>query len=191
MRLSCHFKTISRTLILSLGLVCVFPSIATAERLKRPGFWGSLDFGAGYVQRAFAEDETNFFLGFTGGYVVHPNVLLGLELSGWTLESSNFNQPEEGESITQVFFISRIYVKDLSWFAKVGGGYISHENNRPGAPRRETGWGLVVGGGYDFQMPGKFLNSSWAITPIISYNFGESGDLDHDIINFSITLTLF
>ena len=192
MHLSSYFKTISHILIL-IGLNCIFPSVAAAEPLERSGLWGSLALGAGYVQRDFADDKTTFFLGGTGGYAINPNVLLGLELSGWTIQATEFNEPTgKGEGIMQVFLVSRLYPKDdLGWFAKVGGGYISHWNNHPGASQRETGWGLVVGGGYDFQMDGKLLNSSWAITPIISYNFGESGTLDHNIINFSLGLTLF
>jgi hypothetical protein len=181
-----HFKTISRILFL-LGLIFIFPSIAAADPLERSGLWGSLALGAGHVQRAFAEDETSFFLGFAGGYAIHPNVLAGLELSGWTLENRDFNRPNKGEGIMQAFLVSRIYLKeDLGWFGKVGGGYISHWNNRPGESSRKDGWGLVVGGGYDFQ-----INSSWAITPLISYHVGESGNLDHDIITFSLGLTLF
>ena len=124
-------------------------------------------------------------MGGEGGYTLNPHFLIGLELSGGTLESSNLNDPSVGEGIMQIFFITRYYPsQDMGWFAKVGGGYVSHWNNRPGEPRRNTGWGLTLGGGYDFP-----INQNWAVTPILSYNFGETGDLDHDAINLSIGIT--
>jgi hypothetical protein len=60
--------------------------------------------------------------------------------------------------------------RDSGLFAKVGGGYVSHWNNRPGEPQRKDG-GLTFGGGYDFS-----LNKNLAITPFVTYSFGKADD---------------
>ena len=44
-----------------------------SENLERGGYWGAIDLGAGYVQQSrdeFEYKETNFFLGFQGGYTL-------------------------------------------------------------------------------------------------------------------------
>ena len=166
-----------------MGFFLITSSVFATEKLERSGFWGGLDFGAGYVQRSFAEDRTSFFMGVKGGYTINSHLLAGLEYSFWSLEASNWANTT-GEGIQQVLFITRFYPgEDKSWFAKVGGGYVNHWNNRPGT-RRGDGLGLSFGGGYDFS-----ISRNVAITPIISYNFGDTGDLDYDILNFTIGVT--
>lgn len=161
--------------------------VLAEERFERSGFWGGLDFGVGFVQRSFSgieEDENNFFLGFEGGYTLKPHFLIGVELSGWLLESSNLEYPSKGEGISQVFLITRYYPSNsMGLFAKVGGGYVSYWNNRPGEPSSKDGWGLTFGGGYDFP-----LNENFAISPFINYGFGEADDQDHNIWTLGIGL---
>ena len=171
-----------------LGFSLISPGALAEEKLERSGYWGSVGFGAGFVQRSFAEieeDDTNFFLGFEGGYTINPHFLIGVELSGWLLESSNVNDPSKGEGISQVFIITRLYPSDsMGLFAKFGGGYVSYWNNRPGEPSRKNGWGLTFGGGYDFP-----LNKNFAITPFITYSFGDADDQDHNVWTLGIGLT--
>ena len=171
-----------------LGFSLLSPVALAEENFERSGFWGSIDLGAGFVQRSFAgieEDETNFFLGFEGGYTINPHFLIGVELSGWLLESSDVNDPSEGEGISQIFFITRLYPStSMGLFAKVGGGYVSYWNNRPGEPSSRNGWGLTLGGGYDFP-----LNEDFAISPFINYSFGEADDQDHNVWTLGVGLT--
>jgi len=158
------------------------------ENLERAGYWGAIDFGAGYLQQSgdgFEYKETNFFLGFQGGYTLNKHFLLGLELSGWLLQSDDIVYKTKGEGISQVFLISRYYPsKDSGWFAKAGGGYVSHWRNRLGETERESGWGLTVGGGYDFSMSQK-----WALTPFVSYSYGETGNQNHEVFTLGIGVT--
>ena len=159
------------------------------ERYERSGFWGGVNLGVGFVQLSFEgteEDETNFFLGFEGGYSINPHFLVGVELSGWLLEASNLEDPAKGGGISQAFLITRYYPSSsMGLFAKVGGGYVSYWDNRPGEPSRKSGWGLTVGGGYDYPLSKRF-----AITPFISYGFGEADDQDHNVWTLGIGFTI-
>jgi hypothetical protein len=158
-----------------------------AEKLERSGLWGGIDVGGGYVERSFSgieEDETNFFLGVKGGYAFNPYILAGLELSGWLFESSNLDDSSEGEGLSQVLLITRLYPsKDYGFFGKLGGGYVSYWNNRPGVSDSD-GWGVTFGAGYDFS-----IYRNMAIAPLITYSFGEGDDLEHDAITFGLSFT--
>ena len=175
-------------IIAFLGFSQISSGTLAEEKFERAGFWGGLDVGVGFIQRSFAEieeDDTNFFLGFEGGYTINPHFLIGVELSGWLLESSDVNDPSKGEGISQVFLTTRLYPSaSMGLFAKVGGGYVSYWNNRPGEPSSRDGWGLSLGGGYDFP-----LNKNFAISPFINYSFGEADDQDHNIWTLGIGLT--
>lgn len=172
-----------------LGFLLISSRAMAEENSKRSGFWGGIDIGAGFVQRSFEdnkEDEYNLFLGFKVGYTITPNFLAGLELSGWTLESSDLEDPSKGEGISQVFLITRYYPGiSKGLFAKIGGGYVSYWNNRPGEARRKNGWGLTFGGGYDFP-----VHKNFALTPFINYSFGEADNQNHHAITIGVGLTI-
>jgi hypothetical protein len=161
------------------------------EKFERSGFWGGVDFGVGFVQRSFEgteEDGNNFFLGFKLGYTLNPNFLLGLEASGWLFKpgSTHHEDPSPSEGVSQVFLITRYYPSaSLGFFTKIGGGKVIYYIDRPGEPQRDEGWGLTFGGGYDFP-----LNKNFAITPFISYGFGEADDQDHNVWTLGIGFTM-
>lgn len=78
------------------------PVTSLAEQQERSGFWGAINIGGGQVEQTIANvttDDTNLFLGFEFGYTINPYFLLGLELSGWNQESSNFYDYKKGEGI--------------------------------------------------------------------------------------------
>ena len=108
------------------GLSLISSGALAEEKLERSRFWGGIDIGVGFVQRSFEgieEDESNFFLGFKGGYTLNPHFLIGIELSGWLLESSDLEDPSKGEGICQAFLITRYYPSSsMGLFAKIGGG---------------------------------------------------------------------
>lgn len=157
------------------------------EKLERLGFWGGVDVGGGYVERSISgieEDETNFFLGVKGGYAFNPHILAGLELSGWLLESGDLGDSSEGEGLSQVLLITRLYPsKDYGFFGKLGGGFVSYWNNRPGVSDSD-GWGVTLGAGYDFS-----IYSNMAIAPLITYSFGEGDEMEHEAFTLGISLT--
>jgi hypothetical protein len=181
--------------VIFIAIFFLAPAAAAEELHIRDGFWGGIDAGAGHLKQSLDEgneDGTSFFLGFKGGYTINPHFLIGLELSGWLIETSDqycfygyCSDSSEGEGIMQIFLISRYYPSQESgWFAKAGGGYVSHWNNRPGEPSRKEGWGLTVGGGYDF-----ILNKSIALSPFATFSYGETGNWDYRAITFGLGLT--
>lgn len=193
--------------------VLLFPAVVTvssagqaAEKADLPGsdvlaespverktWWAALNFGGAALSQSgggIHKDNTTGFLGFEGGYVVHPQFLLGIELSGWLLEPSNTQNPSVGEGIMQAFLTTHYYpLPDSGLFVKLGGGYVSHWNNRPGEPRRLNGLGLSVGGGYDVVLT-ESLPVLPFVTPFVTYSFGEAGDLNHNAITGGISLTV-
>jgi hypothetical protein len=85
----------------------------------------------------------------------------------------------------QAFLITRYYPSStMGLFAKVGGGYLRYWNNRPGEPSNRNGWGLTLGGGYDFP-----INENFAISPFLNYSFGKADDQDHDVWTLGIGFT--
>ena len=163
------------------------------SRIKRKTWWTALNFGAGALSQSgggINQDNTPAFLGIEGGYVVHPQFLVGIELSGWLLESSNTQDPSVGEGVMQAFLTTRYYpLPDSGLFMKFGSGYVNHWNNRPGEPGRLSGWGLTAGGGYDVLLT-ESLPVLPFVTPFVTYSFGEAGDLNHNAITGGIGLTL-
>jgi len=171
------------------GLVLMTSVSFAEEQSIRHGFWGGIDIGVGLLQQSLDEveaDDTTFYLGFKGGYTINPHLRIGLELSGWLLEASNLEDPAVGEGLSQVFLITRVYPRKKSnLFAKIGGGYVSKYNHRPGESTGQNGWGLTVGGGYDIT-----LSKNFALSPFVSFNFGNVDDLDYQAVNFGIGLLL-
>ena len=191
-------KTIHSAILVCILLISIFFITATApaeEHHIRDGFWGGIDAGAGFLKQSFDEgdeDGTSFFLGFKGGYTINPHFLIGLELSGWLIETSDqycfygyCSDPSEGEGIMQIFLISRYYPSQESGlFAKAGGGYVEHWNNRSGESRSKSGWGLTVGGGYDF-----LLNENVALSPFATFSYGKTENWDYRAITFGLGVT--
>lgn len=181
----------SAKLLCAVSIAVFFwaPVASAEENYIRNGFWGGIEAGAGLLKQSFDEgddeDDVSFFLGFKGGYTINPNFLIGLELSGWLLEASNTHDPDKGKGISQVFLITQLYPnKESGLFAKAGGGYVSNWSNRPGEPRRKSGWGLTVGGGYDF-----LLNEAIALSPFVTLSYGETGKWDYRALTFGLGVT--
>lgn len=191
-------KTMHSAILVYVLLISIFFITAAAsaeEHHIRDGFWGGIDAGAGLLKQSFDEgdeDGTSFFLGFKGGYTINPHFLIGLELSGWLVETSDqycyygfCSDSSEGEGIMQIFLISRYYPsQELGLFAKAGGGYVEHWNNRPGEPNSKSGWGLTMGGGYDF-----LLNENVALSPFATFSYGETGNWDYQAITIGLGVT--
>ena len=191
-------KTLHSAKLVCALLISMFFITATAspeENHIRDGFWGGIDAGAGHLKQSFDEgdeDGTSFFLGFKGGYTINPHFLIGLELSGWLIKASDqycyygyCSDASEGEGIMQIFLISRFYPsEEFGFFVKAGGGYAEHWNNRSGEPNSKSGWGLTVGGGYDF-----LLNENVALSPFAIFSYGETGNWDYRAITFGLGVT--
>ena len=174
--------------IVFIALFFMTPRSSAEEYHFRNGFWGGIDAGAGYLKQSFDrrnEDDVYFFLGFKGGYTINPHFLVGLELSGWLLEAEDLSDSNKGKGIMQAFMITQLYPsKESGLFAKAGGGYVSNWSNRPDEPNRKEGWGVTVGGGYDF-----LVYEAIALSPFVNFSYGETGNWDYQAITVGIGLT--
>ena len=170
-------------------IFCWVPFASAEDSYIRRGFWGGIDAGAGLVGLSYDqeedEDDVFFYLGFKGGYALNPHFLIGIELGGWLLDASDFNDPDEGRGIGQAFVITQFYPGDESnFFLKAGAGYVSLWSNRTEDTRRKQGLGVSVGGGYDFR-----LNETVNLTPFVSFNYGEAGSWNYTAITFGLGMT--
>ena len=165
-------------------------TLAAGEETQRSGIWGGIDVGGGYVKRSsdsFESSNGDFYLGLKAGYVVHPRILAGLELSGWNQQSTDRNDPAKGQGLMQVFLISRLYPMAASnLFAKAGGGWVRQWANGTGGTSSLDGWGATVGVGYDYS-----LDDNWAVTPFLNYGFGKAGDQKHQAITLGVGFTFY
>ena len=163
---------------------------ASAEELQRSGFWGGLDVGAGRVERSIGklnDSGTDFYMGIKGGYALHPQVLVGLELSGWNQQATDRDDSTKGEGLMQVFLISQLYpMANSNLFAKVGGGWVRQWANSPSGKSTLDGWGATLGVGYDVPVGGK-----WAVTPFFNYGFGETEKQKHQTFTLGVGVSFY
>lgn len=163
---------------------------------KHGDWWLGLDAGAGAIHLEMPEgkiSENKFYLGFRAEYVLSPEFLLGIEASGWLIQPgeieyntnpppNNFESQIEGEGLAPVLLTARYYPRDdSSWYLKAGAGYVSHWQTNQGVTERESGAGVMFGGGYDF-----VINQSWDLTAFLSYSTGSAGDEDYDAITLAL-----
>lgn len=158
----------------ALGLLALS---AGAEEPRTGGFWwGGMDIGAASLQRTytFTPDtrDSVFALALDFGYAWDPQLLLGVELGGWTLEASDvfwsFNPDPRGEGIQTLYLMVRYYPSATSGvFVKAAYGNVSYWNYRP-FESGGKGHGGALGLGKDFQASGR-----WHATPSLEYAWGE------------------
>ena len=174
--------------IFLLAIFFLAAGVSAEEYQTRKGFWGGIDAGAGYLKQSFEnrnEEDIYFFLGFKGGYTINPHLLVGLELSGWLLEVSKPSDPNTGKGIMQAFLITQLYPSiESGLFAKAGGGYVSNWSNKSDEPSRKEGWGLTVGGGYDF-----LVYNAITLSPFANFSYGDTGNWDYQAITVGLGIT--
>jgi len=117
--------------------------------------------------------ESKFTMALRGGIALDRRLLVGIELGGWTIQSSNVWDPAQGEAISTRFLIAQVYPLTHSpFFIRGGGGRVVYWNNRPGEDGA-SGSGWIVGIGYDLpvKMPGS-EETSFHVTPSLDYSAG-------------------
>ena len=184
-----HQWRISTILIIVLAIIGMTGFVYADQKPIRSGSWAGIDIGIGRVHQSTHEaeqEDTPMFLGFKAGYTITPDFLIGLEFSGWLFEESNINDPGEGEGLSQVFLISRIYpFRNSSLYFKFGGGLASIWDNDPDEEGRKSGVGFTIGSGYDYPISNKLV-----INPFVSYSFGNADDTDYRVVTFGLGVTL-
>jgi len=147
----------------------------------RTGFWAGGDAGVGFLKRKFDvtndRDDTKLALAIRGGYAFTPRVLLGVEAGGWTLESSNSNDPARGQSLSTLYLYGQAYpMEERPLFLKAGIGSVRFETNHNGEVSK-TGSGFMLGGGYDFSIGnlGASPRGKFYLTPSADVSWGHFG----------------
>ncbi len=161
-----------RGLMAGVGLGLASSLVAASDE---GGFWwAGANLGAASLERTYTVTpktrDSAFTLALELGYAWHPQLLLGVELGGWTLEAGDLWDPARGEGIQTLYLIARYYPRETSTlFVKGGYGNVSHwihRFNEGGG----SGHGGVLGVGKDFKVSGP----SWYVTPALEYAWGES-----------------
>jgi hypothetical protein len=168
--------------------------------LRKHGDWLlGMDAGAGAIHFEMPEgkiSENKFYLGLRGEYVLSPGFLLGIEASGWLIQPgeieynnnlppNNYESQIEGEGLAPILLTVRYYSWDDSGiYLKAGAGYVSHWQTQQGVTERESGSGVMLGGGYDY-----YINQNWDLTAFISYSTGSAGDEDYDAVTLALGFT--
>lgn len=151
---------------------CLCLHTVTSVAAEREGFWAGIDIGVGNLslepEVAKSSTGTHLYLGFQGGYTLHPQLQVGIEAGGWNIEAGNIWNPSEGEGLMQLFAVARYWPAAApKLFVKLGGGSVTHWNNEQGAGKG-TGSGYCLGIGYEVA---KFagVESHW----FLNYNAGD------------------
>jgi hypothetical protein len=175
------------TLCLSTSFLFLNASIVLAEGdITRKGF----EMG-GYVGYGLVNVKTDnfergsygtFALGFQGGYAVTPSSIIGLEVNGWTLKAYNYQDPSEGESVSNIsLFLNYFPLNTVPLYISFGGGQVSYTNNSPGVDGRDKGVSWFLGSGYELS-----LASNIMMAPQIRYSQGNITDGNFGVLEFSI-----
>ncbi len=153
-----------------------------------PGlFWFGCDLGAGQLTRSVAdasESKLRFYFSLEGGFTVTPQLLIGVEASGWLLQAGDYWDPTKGRAISPIFVTARIYPSKFSTFhLRLGGGLMNAWDNAiDGSDRWGTGW--EAGAGYDVVLGGRHH-----VTPFVLYTQGHMDDLDVHALTFGVGYT--
>ncbi|WP_127477215.1 hypothetical protein [Sulfurivermis fontis] len=180
-----------------IPLLCILCGNAVAADAPRHGFWGAIDVGVGRVsldpQVAAERDTTRLNLALAGGYTLHPQLQLGIAAGGWSIRSGNIWDPSDGEGLSSLFAVARIWPgAESKLFFKLAGGRVTHWNNAAAAADG-SGSAYEVGLGYEvFRYAG--TETHWYINyargSIDDYTAADGVKQDEDFSALSTGLTL-
>ena len=161
-------------------LVVSTSAFGQSESEARHNFWVGTDIGWSQLKRTYtvspstSESKSSFRL--RAGYSPNPRLLLGLELGGWNIESTDEGNilplpdpnPTKGEGIQTFFAVVRYFPLERSLvFVEGGLGYVDYWNYRP-LEHGANGSGAFLGVGRDFP-----LSERWSWAPSIDYSWGH------------------
>ncbi len=163
------------TALLTIALIA--PAAAGAAKPGR--YRGGIDAGYGSLDRSFdggaSRRSGTFALGFKGGVMLTPRLMLGLDFKGWLLEAYDFHDPSKGESVSEALPLLRVYpFRAAGAFVEVGEGLGQYAINHP-LGFGGTGWAGTAGVGWDLHPWG-----AWII-PAIHFGWGRFGDVENVI----------
>jgi hypothetical protein len=163
-----------RALIL-VGFFLTAHLLASAQSLESRPWWAGLEFGDGQLKLTSDQHESSriptFAFGFSGGHRIGERARIGMQVNGWLLEPSNFNDPTVGENVSTVLGILDVFpVRKVPLFFRGGAGLGMYSNNHPLA---QNGHGLAWTAGAGYEIP---LRNNLALVPVVDYASGGFGD---------------
>ncbi len=195
MRVALSFATM---LALALGLAADASAQGRRSTLReihrnyREGFWFSAGIGAGNeaydlkgVTGGFGDDVTGPSLMVKLGGTVSQSFLLGGELYGWTWNDSF----DLDETLASAMLIGQWYPAARGGFFVKGGLGIAHFEQTTGGRfstllDEETGFGAVLGAGYDIR-----VGRNISITPTLDLYGHSYNDWRERIVNLGVSVT--
>ncbi|HEU5260268.1 MAG TPA: outer membrane beta-barrel protein [Gemmatimonadales bacterium] len=166
--------------LLALGaLACLAASTASAQRPQtREGFWIGFGFGGGSAglscNTSFDPDCANLTreTGFTGhlkmGGTLSPKVLIGGESTAWTKDEQGLTS-QLGNLAAAVYFYP---APATGFFVKGGPSFSYHRSDDGTTNLTGTGFGFIIGAGYDVR-----VGRNISISPVANFYWGSVGEL--------------
>lgn len=163
--------------VVIVGLFLVVTAIFTSAQTQQESPWW-IAFEAGDGQLKLTSDQQDserratFQFGFAGGHRLGSRARIGVEVDGWLLQASNFNDPTVGENVSNVLGLIDVFpVRKLPLFLRGGAGLAMYTNNRPDG-YGGNGFAWVAGAGYEIP-----VTRTFAIAPIVDYAAGTFSDV--------------
>ena len=158
-----------------VAVTCLGSAVAQAPA-PRHGFWADIQLGYSSLHYVTAEagdtHRGSLAVGILAGLTPWPWLRAGLALQSWELQSGSYNEPSKGEGVGTLAAVLQVYPlpsRGLFLRAEVGRAY--YTNNRPGG-FDSSGWGVLVGAGYDLPVSRKLAFAAFA-----SYARGGLGEV--------------
>lgn len=163
----------------ALALVGVSAAVAQGHPQTRKGFWIGFGFGYGSLGLEGLSDRQGAVTGFLKmGGTVGPKLLIGGESNGWVDDDFGGSTLYVGNASLTAYY----YPNPESGFSLRGGVGFASQQVEGFDP--ETGFGLVLGVGYDWRVG---VNTS--LNPVLNYNWGDINGFGQNVIQVAIGVT--
>lgn len=187
-------------------VICFLLSVLANEsyaqdNINRKGFTLGTSLGYGsinYEHKDIRASEDSFAFGLQAGYAITPNIIVGLEANGWTIEAFNnyvcyyyyyydYDEPSKGESISNISMFLDVFPFNNSPFYITGGvgkGYYEKYGRYDYYEDEGPTW--FLGCGYEFP-----ITNSITYAPQFRYSKGNFHYGDYNVAELSIALHLY
>ena len=159
--------------VMALALACMLalPAASLAQTADGDARgWVDVGMGGGRIGLGESPSKSALALDFSGGMWLGQRVGLGVRLGGWTIEEFDLWNPEEGESLSELFGVLAFRpwpVHPLSLAVEAGrASYTVNDPDRFG--REGAGLGWRVAGGWSFT-----ISERLSLTPSVVFSWGR------------------
>ena len=159
--------------VMALALACILalPAASLAQTAGEGARgWVDVGMGGGRIGLGELPSESALALDFSGGVWLGPRVGLGVRLGGWTIEGFDLWNPDEGESLSEVFGVLVVRpwpVHPLSLAFEAGrAGYTVNDPDRFGREGAGLGWRVAAAWGFT-------ITERLSLTPSLVFSQGR------------------